>query len=204
MNKPFCGHCKKIGKSEKEYTSHWTRASAKPDAPVTCPEILKTECRYCHAIGHWASIDHCPALKLRKKEEEKKMKNQEKEKEQQDRNTKRGGGGSSFGLLLEQDSDSESEEEKEPMKPMKPMKPMAPLTPPLKSAKPTSSILKTVPSITVKTPEEVEMGTKSKTITFIKPVNVPKVLKVINGVEKLVYDWTYESDSDDSEDEEDC
>jgi len=67
-----CKHCKNLGKTEQEYTSHWTRASMKPDAPITCPEILKIECAYCHGIGHMASEIHCPLLKSLKKEEKKR------------------------------------------------------------------------------------------------------------------------------------
>jgi hypothetical protein len=67
-----CKHCKNLGKSEREYTSHWTRASMSPDAPIICPEILKMECAYCHGIGHMASEVHCPLLKSLKKEETKR------------------------------------------------------------------------------------------------------------------------------------
>ena len=59
----FCGHCKKLGKSELEYTNHWPRESVKQGSLATCPEILKTECTYCHETGHWASEQYCPALK---------------------------------------------------------------------------------------------------------------------------------------------
>ena len=59
----FCGHCKKLGKSEAEYRSHWPRASVEQGSLVICPEILNTECTYCHELGHWASEKYCPALK---------------------------------------------------------------------------------------------------------------------------------------------
>lgn len=68
-SRKFCGHCKKLGKTEREYTSHFPRASLDVNSPVTCPEILKTECTFCHEFGHWAS--YCPTLKLKIREDKK-------------------------------------------------------------------------------------------------------------------------------------
>jgi hypothetical protein len=60
--KKFCSVCKKAGKSEREYTSHYTKSVPGPKGIPTCPIILSSECTFCHQKGHWASEDHCPAL----------------------------------------------------------------------------------------------------------------------------------------------
>ena len=76
--KKFCGVCQKAGKSEKEYTSHFTRSVPGPKGIIVCPTILCAECSFCHQKGHWASEDFCPALKDKKrlqKEEEKNYAN---------------------------------------------------------------------------------------------------------------------------------
>lgn len=59
----FCSVCKKAGKSEAEYTSHFVRENRDPNSRVVCPILLATECRYCKGIGHTKS--HCPILKRR-------------------------------------------------------------------------------------------------------------------------------------------
>jgi hypothetical protein len=189
--KPFCGHCKNIGKSEKEYTSHWPRASMKPGAPVTCPAILKTECTYCHQLGHWASVDHCPQLKLRKKEDAKqqrvsKQENQSKiaVKAVKPTNTR-------FGLLVESDSeDEEAEAEADEGKKFF-AKPASPITP--TKHKPVPSVAATPAAAAVDTKVE----TKENPILFIKSRPFPKKIVIIDGVERLVNDWTADSDSDD-------
>ena len=58
---PFCKVCYDMGKPAAEYTSHWVRD--RPGGKVTCPQLLKQECRYCHEQGH--TPKHCPALKKR-------------------------------------------------------------------------------------------------------------------------------------------
>jgi hypothetical protein len=60
-NKPFCSVCKNAGKTEKEYTNHYTKSSTKPDAVVTCPTILNSNCTYCKLKGHFKS--NCSLLK---------------------------------------------------------------------------------------------------------------------------------------------
>jgi hypothetical protein len=46
---PFCGACKKAGKTPQEYNSHCTNTKG----ILTCPFILSSECGYCHQLGHW-------------------------------------------------------------------------------------------------------------------------------------------------------
>lgn len=55
---PFCKVCKKAGKPQSVYTSHFVRD--KPNGKVVCPTLLSTECRYCHELGHTKA--HCPKL----------------------------------------------------------------------------------------------------------------------------------------------
>jgi len=54
---PVCVHCRNLGLS----FDHWLRQSPEPDSPVVCPVLLKTECRYCHELGH--TVGSCPAKK---------------------------------------------------------------------------------------------------------------------------------------------
>lgn len=56
--KKFCGICKAVGKSEEEYTNHYTKSAAGPKGVVTCPLILSSVCKCCSKQGHFA--DHCP------------------------------------------------------------------------------------------------------------------------------------------------
>ena len=61
QNKAFCAVCKNAGKTQEEYTSHWTRASPRPDSQVVCPTILNSICTYCKGKGHFKS--NCSILK---------------------------------------------------------------------------------------------------------------------------------------------
>lgn len=81
---PFCGICKKAGKSHSVYTSHYVRD--KPNGKVVCPTLLSTECRYCHELGHTKA--HCPKLaeKARRKASyEKQRKTNLKKRKAEDR-----------------------------------------------------------------------------------------------------------------------
>ena len=64
---PFCSVCKKAGKTESEYTSHFVRDRPGPNGRVVCPTLLSTECRYCHELGHTKT--HCPKLALKAENE---------------------------------------------------------------------------------------------------------------------------------------
>ena len=64
---PFCSVCKKAGKTESEYTSHFVRDRPGPNGRVVCPTLLSTECRYCHDLGHTKT--HCPKLALKAENE---------------------------------------------------------------------------------------------------------------------------------------
>lgn len=55
MVKTFCKVCFDSGKSEKEYTSHFVRASPDPMSKVCCPVLLSMECQFCHLKGHMVS-----------------------------------------------------------------------------------------------------------------------------------------------------
>jgi hypothetical protein len=65
--KKFCKVCRDAGKSEKEYTSHFTNSVPGSKGITVCPTILSTECSFCHQRGHWASEVYCPALKEKKR-----------------------------------------------------------------------------------------------------------------------------------------
>lgn len=79
-SKAFCPVCKNAGLSAEEYTSHWTRASPRPDAPVVCPTILNATCSYCKGKGHFkknclmlTSLDKPPMRKDVKSNTEQKI-----------------------------------------------------------------------------------------------------------------------------------
>ena len=55
---PFCPMCKKNGKSEAEYTSHFMRESRDENSVPLCPILLAMKCNRCGAAGHIAS--RCP------------------------------------------------------------------------------------------------------------------------------------------------
>jgi len=57
-NNKFCGICKAVGKSEEEYSSHFTKSEPGPKGVVICPLILSSVCKCCSKQGHFA--DHCP------------------------------------------------------------------------------------------------------------------------------------------------
>jgi len=63
QNKYRCKVCFDFGKSEKEYNSHSTKNAR---GEVTCPCLLKTECKYCFKKGHMAK--YC----VKREQDEKK------------------------------------------------------------------------------------------------------------------------------------
>ena len=59
----FCLFCKRQGKSEEEYTSHFLRETKDPTSKYTCPEILQVQCSNCfnngrYHFGHY--LNQCP------------------------------------------------------------------------------------------------------------------------------------------------
>ena len=70
---PSCPHCKNLGLKN----DHWLRESSSPDSAIVCPVLLKTECRYCHQLGH--NISKCQRLADSKKEKTEKQEKQEKQ-----------------------------------------------------------------------------------------------------------------------------
>ena len=63
---PSCPHCKNLGLKN----DHWLRKNSSPDSDIVCPVLLKTECRYCHQLGH--NISKCQRLADSKKEKQEK------------------------------------------------------------------------------------------------------------------------------------
>jgi len=60
-NKPSCPHCRNLGLKN----DHWLRESADPNSQLMCPVLLKTECKYCHQMGH--NVSKCARLAASKK-----------------------------------------------------------------------------------------------------------------------------------------
>jgi len=59
----FCLFCKRQGKSEEEYSSHFLRETKDPTSKYTCPEILQVQCSNCfnngrYHYGHY--LNQCP------------------------------------------------------------------------------------------------------------------------------------------------
>ena len=106
--KAYCKVCHDAGKSEKEYTSHFTRETPDKNAKVTCPTLLALECRYCHKNGH--TIKYCTVLKENQfnnpKQDNKKQINNKKEEKKEIKNKNR------F-ELLDSNENEEMIEEKE-------------------------------------------------------------------------------------------
>lgn len=70
--KKCCQFCMNIGKTEAEYTSHFTRESHDINSKVVCPELLALNCRYCLKSGH--TVKYCPDIKKKNKQLEKESK----------------------------------------------------------------------------------------------------------------------------------
>ena len=49
----FCNVCKNAGKSERDYTSHFTKMLVGNVLTVVCPTILNNVCTYCKSKGHF-------------------------------------------------------------------------------------------------------------------------------------------------------
>jgi hypothetical protein len=83
-NKKFCGVCKNIGKSEAEYTSHYTKSVPGDKGIVVCPTILNNTCNKCHQVGHFS--DHCKenVVSMRSIKRQEFTKKQEKKEETYD------------------------------------------------------------------------------------------------------------------------
>lgn len=57
---PMCTFCKSIGKSEREYTSHFIHKTKSLSSKITCPELLKRVCLNCPSNNH--TSDRCPKM----------------------------------------------------------------------------------------------------------------------------------------------
>jgi hypothetical protein len=59
--KKYCKVCHDSGKTEEQYTSHFTRENRDPNSKVICPILKSLECRYCCKSGH--TVKYCTILK---------------------------------------------------------------------------------------------------------------------------------------------
>lgn len=59
--KPFCPICKKNGRPESEYTSHFIRETPDETSRITCPILLAMVCNHCGENGH--IVAKCPNKK---------------------------------------------------------------------------------------------------------------------------------------------
>ena len=59
--KPFCPVCKKNGRPESEYNSHFIRETSDENSAITCPILLNMECNHCGEKGHL--VAKCPQKK---------------------------------------------------------------------------------------------------------------------------------------------
>jgi len=57
--KKFCGVCKKAGKPQTLYESHYTKSVPGPKGVVVCPTILAAICKSCGQTGHFANSEYC-------------------------------------------------------------------------------------------------------------------------------------------------
>ena len=107
--KKHCGVCQKAGRSESEYTSHYTKSVPGPQGVVICPTILNNECSYCYERGHFKSA--CPQLAAKEKMQnrstyqEKSLQSKPKKSELPVIPVSRGG----FSALAASDSDSDED-----------------------------------------------------------------------------------------------
>ncbi len=58
---PFCPICKKNGRPESEYNSHFMRETSDENSKIICPILLNMECNHCGEKGH--IVAKCPHKK---------------------------------------------------------------------------------------------------------------------------------------------
>ncbi len=58
---PFCPICKKNGRPESEYNSHFMRETSDENSRIICPILLNMECNHCGEKGH--IVAKCPHKK---------------------------------------------------------------------------------------------------------------------------------------------
>jgi len=215
--KKHCGVCQKAGRSESEYTSHFTKSVPGPQGIVTCPTILCNECSYCYERGHFKSA--CPQLAVKEKMQkrsgyqEKSVTSQKKKSELPIIPVGRGG----FSALAASDSDSEEDRtigkkrtfakiDPVPVKEAWPA--LATTAVPVKPEKPSFASVISAPAPVKKedTSRPNICGFTVLTKGGAKPVAPAPVYYERNEAEKVAYarakkSWA-ESDSDDDEDED--
>ena len=103
VNKP-CKVCQDAGKPESECTNHRLKDI---NGNVTCPTLLKTECRYCFKLGH--TVKYCNALSKNNKEKDRTERRTQAVIKEKPKTVVQKKPQNGFAALCE-DSDSEEEE----------------------------------------------------------------------------------------------
>jgi hypothetical protein len=182
--KKYCKVCQDAGKSEEEYTSHFTRESKDPNAKVICPLLLSLECRFCYKNGH--TIKYCPTLKQKGKKEIKINKANIQEKQQK----------SEFKVINKfsaLDYNSEEEDNDEVVKEVKEEEKIT-----------YAKVLAKEKPIIQEESKLVQLVKQEKQPKQEKQINLPKVAPWATGKPIFTKSWAaMDSDSEEDEDDED-
>jgi len=110
---PNCPHCVNVNKftGSNLPTNHWLRQSPNPASAVVCPVLLKTECRYCHKLGHTKSACPQSAKDAKAFERGQKRSAQPAQVQVQVRSAPVKCGGA-FDALMDEDEDEDEDEKK--------------------------------------------------------------------------------------------
>lgn len=105
--KAHCKVCQDAGKTEAEYSSHFTRETRDPNSRVICPTLLDLKCRYCFNTGH--TVKYCKELKKKERTTEHQNRPSEAPKKATGKNN------NPNNIFLVLDSEDESEDDNKPV-----------------------------------------------------------------------------------------
>ena len=185
VGKKFCGLCKATGKSEQEYTSHFTKSVPGPKGVATCPLILSSICKCCSEQGHFA--DHCPKrADINRIEKKCKMINIEITKNKKKIVSQNNSASTNrFSILMEQE---EEDTEPEPV--------VVVLATPAK--KTFASVLASAPCAPMKKPQPQMSSVKS----MVSPVKMAKLVAISDMMKQTRCSWADETTDSEGDDEE--
>lgn len=117
MNRPYaspqCPHCTNLNRSRRSSdllpVDHFLRESRDPSSPIVCPELKSTQCQMCFVLGHTRS--HCPSQikSWRSYAKQEKQKENSLDKVKVKNLDKPELSVNKFSVLLEDESDSDSD-----------------------------------------------------------------------------------------------